>query len=60
MGQLGVGSFFQNTLNDFRVSMLLLRLVLESEDMFQEAEKVSGLPKHDDKGNNGSEKIKDN
>ena len=44
-------------LNDFEFNMLLLGMVLESQDMSQEAEKVSELLRHDGKGNNGSEKI---
>ena len=32
-------------------------MVLESQDMSQEAEKVSGLPKQDEKEGNGLEKI---
>lgn len=32
-------------------------MVLELEDMSQEAEEIFGPPKHDGKGNDGSEKV---
>ena len=34
-------------------------MVLESEDLSQKAEKVSGPPKYDGRGNDGAEKITD-